>query len=318
MIKYIFSFVAIISISCHAYYTVHFETSLGNNDPYFGKYYKTCLAELSNPESIWTLVGTAPKPIDDLMTLCRTLYQKNPLPTVTSSGNPARIPRKIHQIWLGSPVPERYKSWQKTWQTLQGWEYKLWTDKEVEAFEFEAKKFYYASDNYGQRADIVRMAILEKEGGVYVDIDFECLNPEFFTLLNSSYDFYTSLHPLDAETLALENALIGSIPGHPVLKGYLKALKRTWKKSYAYEPHIEVVIKTGPGLFTRAFMKYGGKKHKDIVLPPTFFYPLGLKQWDSLKRFSYDSIKTQVLKPESAAIHWWHGTWKTPTAFINR
>ena len=28
---------------------------------------------------------------------------------------PGRIPKIIHQIWLGSPLPERYKQWQRTW-----------------------------------------------------------------------------------------------------------------------------------------------------------------------------------------------------------
>ena len=41
------------------------------------------------------------------------------------------IPPIIHQIWLGSPFPEQYKMWQKTWQ-LRGWHYKLWTDPDIQ------------------------------------------------------------------------------------------------------------------------------------------------------------------------------------------
>ena len=42
-----------------------------------------------------------------------------------------KIPRIIHQIWLGSPVPEKYKQWMDIWKNFQGWEYRLWTEKEV-------------------------------------------------------------------------------------------------------------------------------------------------------------------------------------------
>jgi mannosyltransferase OCH1-like enzyme len=296
---------------------VDFDTSLGKNDPYFKKYYRTCLSELDNKESFWTIVGTAPFPIRRLMTLCKQLYQKHPLPEKSTCEQTSRIPKVIHQIWLGSPLPDKYKEWQKTWQSLPGWSYKLWTDADAEKLTFQGKDLYYQSKNYGQRADILRMAILEKEGGVYVDIDFECLDASFFSMLNSTYDFYTGLHPLDAETLALENALIGCIPGHPVIKAYLNELPHAWQQPCVFlDAKAEVVIKTGPGLFTRVFMEHGGKEHKDIVLPPTYLYPLGLQQWDFLKRFGYESIKRKVVQPETVAIHWWHGTWKGPSAKV--
>ncbi len=315
MIKYIF--LVLIGICTYSIATnkVDFDASLGKNDSYFGTYYTQCMSAFNKVGSQWAYLGTCPEPIGPLVTLCRSLYYKNPLPTTLRTPAQPKIPLKIHQIWLGSPFPDKYKAWQKTWQSMPGFEYKLWTDADVEKMDFDVKDIYLKSKNYGQRSDILRMVILEREGGMYIDTDFECISPEFFKLLHCTYDFYTGLHPLDAETFALENALIGSIPHHPIVKAYLKQLKDIWNKT-SINDYDEVVIKTGPGLFTRAFSQEAGKKYKDIALPPTFFYPLGLHQWDFLKRFSYESIKAKVLKPESAAIHWWHGTWKAPQSKV--
>lgn len=317
MIKHLSLLFTLVNIFAYstAINKIDFDVSLGKNDPYFGRYYARCMSILNNAESPWTYLGTTPEPISPLVTLCRTLYFRNPLPTTLRTTTQPKIPLKVHQIWLGSPFPEKYKAWQKTWQSMPDFTYKLWTDADVEKMDFDVKDIYLKSKNYGQRSDILRMVILEREGGMYIDTDFECIEPEFFKLLHCTYDFYTGLHPLDAETFALENALIGSIAHHPIVKAYLKQLKDKWQKP-SLNAYDEVVVKTGPGLFTRAFSQEAGKKYKDIALPPTFFYPLGLQQWDFLKRFSYETIKKKVLKPESAAIHWWHGTWKAPQSKV--
>ncbi len=46
-----------------------------------------------------------------------------------------RIPKIIHQIWIGSPLPQKYYRWQKSWQKYHpDWEYKLWTERDIEKF----------------------------------------------------------------------------------------------------------------------------------------------------------------------------------------
>ncbi|GAI63343.1 unnamed protein product, partial [marine sediment metagenome] len=88
-----------------------------------------------------------------------------------------RIPKIIHQIWLGSPFPEKYAYFQSTWQLHHpDWEYKLWTEKEIEEFGLTNKAAYDESTNYGQKSDIARYEILYRIGGLYVDTDFECFN----------------------------------------------------------------------------------------------------------------------------------------------
>jgi len=70
------------------------------------------------------------------------------------------IPKIIHQIWLGSPLPEKYKQLQKSWLKYHpDWHYYLWTEKEIAAFGLTNQALYDATSNYGEKSDIARYEI---------------------------------------------------------------------------------------------------------------------------------------------------------------
>src|ERR1700743_2784709 len=90
------------------------------------------------------------------------------------------IPHVIHQTWKCDPLPPHFELLADTWKEHHpGWEYKLWTDEMNREF----VRLYYPDflstyDRYPrniQRVDAFRYLLLQKEGGVYVDVDFECL-----------------------------------------------------------------------------------------------------------------------------------------------
>ena len=62
-----------------------------------------------------------------------------------------------------------------------------------------------------ERADILRLELLHRHGGVYLDADFECLKP-IDPLLDGVSCF---LGLLDSGRVS--NAVIGAVPGHPLL-----------------------------------------------------------------------------------------------------
>jgi mannosyltransferase OCH1-like enzyme len=272
-----------------------FNTCCGKDDRYFANFYKRYDHTLNN-----THLGK----------LLHGLYKKNPVPTTINTNVPDRIPRIVHQIWIGSPLPEKFKKWTKTWQSMPGWTYKLWTDTEIAELTLTNREIYDASRNYGQKSDILRIELLNQFGGLYADIDFECLNANFFNLLNKHYDFYTGIEPLDTGGVKVNNALIGSIPDHPILKAYIRALKSRCKQPICSFKE-NIVYMTGPGYFTEIFATYAGKKYKDIALPPTFFYPLGADQPRYFNFPGHTKLKELVAKQESAAIHWWAGSWRS-------
>ena len=190
----------------------------------------------------------------------------------------------------------------------------MWTDADVEEFNLYNKEAFYKEKNLGARADIWRVEILERFGGVYIDTDFECLNPHFFNFLSESYDFFTGLTPLDAffynENLVVANGIIGAAPNHPILKAYKEKLYEGLSKK------AHTVIK-GPGFFSRMILQYADKGgFRDIIFPASFFYPVGFMQMHlppfvTIEKFErkLHSLKKHFCTTETSAIHWWEGSW---------
>lgn len=218
-------------------------------------------------------------------------------------------PKVVHQIWLGSPFPQKYKRWQKSWRSMAGWEYKLWTEKEIDELQLINQDLYDQAINYGQKSDIARIEILERFGGLYVDTDFECIKPELFSRFNHMYDFYCGIEPLDLQRswLSISNALIASRPHHPLLKAFIAKVGKRITRTSSVD---KIIFETGPAFFTELFSKFSNRGFIDIALPPTFFYPLGAHQAEQLN-YSLPFLKQKVIKPETAAIHWWAGSWKS-------
>ena len=66
--------------------------------------------------------------------------------------------------------PEKHKAFRETWmQNHPGWEFRLWTDADIEAFGLTNKRLYDETPNYGAKSDIARYEILYRIGGLYVD-----------------------------------------------------------------------------------------------------------------------------------------------------
>lgn len=225
----------------------------------------------------------------------KQLYKKY-APNVYKSDKILIIPKIIHQIWIGSPVPPVYASYMKSWQEKHpDWEYIVWTDENIHTlFPLYNQEFFDAAENYGMKSDIVRWEILYRFGGLYVDVDYECLNP--MDELHYGYDLYTGIQPLDAVFLQLGAALVGCKPGHPVLKHCIETIKDDWHLKGAPK-------KTGPVHFTRSFYLCAGKNTVDIALPPYYVYPLGSTEQPTQQAYE------QWIRQGSYAIHWWSKSW---------
>jgi len=99
-----------------------------------------------------------------------------------------KIPKIIHQIWIGGPVPQEFKDFMQSWRDAHpDWEYRLWTDEDVKTFGLYNQTFYDRSDNYGVKSDILKWEIIYRYGGLYVDTDYECLQSfDMYHYLNGS------------------------------------------------------------------------------------------------------------------------------------
>ena len=103
------------------------------------------------------------------------------------------IPKQFHFIWIGTKMPEEYVIFYENWKTLHPtFKFTLWSETEIlqekELVE-ELKKIqsvYEKPDGsvlpieritFAVFTDIIRYYLLFKYGGIYVDMDADCIKP---------------------------------------------------------------------------------------------------------------------------------------------
>lgn len=100
------------------------------------------------------------------------------------------VPKILHFIWIGSIIPNKYIDNLNTYVNNNP-EYiiNLWVDRNYEcsidgvqiinisSIDIINKHELNMVDNYGAKADILRLEILYKYGGIYSDIDSKSLKP---------------------------------------------------------------------------------------------------------------------------------------------
>lgn len=89
------------------------------------------------------------------------------------------IPRIIHQSWKTADLPSGTS---ESWQHLGAdWEWRLWTDADlltlVQMHYPHLEPLYSSYPKNVQRADLGRYLVLDHCGGIYADLDTECLIP---------------------------------------------------------------------------------------------------------------------------------------------
>lgn len=228
------------------------------------------------------------------------------------------IPRLIHQTWKTRDVPLEFQALQRSWiDRNPGFEYRFWTDEDIGRFIAEEHPallpvFHGYADPIA-RIDLARYLILRRFGGVYADLDFECLRPIDGLLEGRS--FVVGLEPEEHGRLAkaVERGLprilcpsfLASVPGHPFWDHLLDRLVEARSSA-------DVLDATGPFLLTRAHAAYEGARHGDgaaavTVLPPELLYPVTKEDCWSGRLF--DPVFWERATRRAYGIHYWEGTW---------
>lgn len=175
-----------------------------------------------------------------------------------------KIPRIVHQIWIGdqSKIPQRLID---TWK-MPGWEHRLWSEKEIDAFELKNRKLYdyfMGKKCYYGASDVVRVEILERLGGVYIDADTERLAP--IDEIMEDCTFWSVWSNTEGR---VANGVMAAIPEHPIIVNY--------REQMGLANVVEPVWSTiGGTLFSEMIFKHQDKKTK--LMPPRTFYPFDSK-----------------------------------------
>lgn len=129
------------------------------------------------------------------------------------------IPRVFHQIWVGAePVLDGFDRWRESWARHHPeWELRLWRDDNLPS-DLRNSQAYERDRHPVERADILRLELLFRYGGVYLDADLECLKP-IDPLIDGLEFFGMYIKPG-----RVTNTVIGSVAGHPILDRALSEL----------------------------------------------------------------------------------------------
>uniref|UniRef100_A0A1I8FX63 Glycosyltransferase family 32 protein n=1 Tax=Macrostomum lignano TaxID=282301 RepID=A0A1I8FX63_9PLAT len=225
---------------------------------------------------------------------------KKAVPAFNSS---ARIPRILHQAFASEMVYENYLPYINSCSCMSlnpDWTYYLWRDSDAEALissaypEFLAK--YKKYSDVLERADSIRYIVLHHFGGIYLDMDVQCVRP-FFPALENFNSF------LDQERIeqtnifwgwpfSVMNSAMGSAPGHPFFREVINEMLHKSQIGNAFAT-------TGPAILTQVYKQYTAVKPAVPVtlLEPNVMSPLmdGNKNWRSM----CGSLAAAKSKPDS-------------------
>ena len=209
-----------------------------------------------------------------------------------TSGGEAAIPRIFHQIWINDrdpEMPDEYRRYRDRWLALHpDWQYRLWNRDNLDFVQRRADLMSQCA-HYAQMADVLRLEVLYRHGGVYLDTDFEPLRPIDTILDGAAGHLFCS-----EDGAHISTGLIGARPGSPLIARLLDALPQRLGVA-------PVNVETGPTFVTRQLMTQGFDA--DVQLAPSrWFYPYG---WDEPHR-AHEEF------PEAYAVHRWAHSWGTP------
>jgi hypothetical protein len=179
------------------------------------------------------------------------------------------IPLILHQIWYQgeSQLPDKYRRYRASWQRHHpAWRCILWDAASLRAHVATyCPDFLPIYDGFGrdiQRMDSARYCLLDTVGGLYADMDIECLRP--VDELLSGRELILS------ETDGYNNALMGSTPGHALWKTVFNNFHDGMTASLQDVPArmrmsdaMQIAITAGPRFFTMCV------KDSDVLTKPT-------------------------------------------------
>lgn len=189
------------------------------------------------------------------------------------------IPHISHQIWIGNEqMPKQFQEWRNRFIKLHPkWEYILWNNENI--VELEAEELLEECESYAEKSDVLRLLVVAKYGGVYFDIDFECLKP--ITPLLNVPAFGCRIR----KNYLIGNCLFGATKNHDWLLKQIDLLP------------IEVLtpIEWGSRIMSEDLSGV-------TLYPEEFFFPF---LWDIPKEF-------RIPKKDTYMIHHWNKSWLTP------
>lgn len=200
------------------------------------------------------------------------------------------IPKKIHYIWLGGNKKDRVSL-----MCTNEWRYKLedyeiteWNEANLPLDDIaENNRFFQYCRKYKLWAfmsDYLRLWILNREGGIYLDTDVQVLKP-FDDLLQNHIFLGRELNDY------IGTGIIGAEQGNPFVKALLEFYEdKIWEVDYYNNPIIfSNVLKEQPPLANHC-----------TILDREYLSP-----YDPFKEYGCTLVQTA----NTYTIHWFNANW---------
>jgi len=227
------------------------------------------------------------------------------------------IPKIIHQVWSEKtgPLPDFLKEWSQTWKTFNpDWKYEYWNNERMDAFikDYfpEYTDIYYQFKYDIQRWDAIRYLILWKMGGMYVDFDYECLEPiEDLLCKECCFSMESHTNPEFKDIPHFNNALMACSQNNPFM---LKIIEEVFSGKKCKYPESDkfyhVLASTGPLVLANTYDKY---EHKEDVylIPAELVSPFNIEEIRLIMSgYTNEFFENKLQKAK--AIHYFLGNWK--------
>jgi len=240
------------------------------------------------------------------------------------TNNSINIPKIIHMTCkdkhnLSAFYQQNLDSWKK-YHSQSQWKINIYDDKDLETFfTTNYPSLLPLINSYSKiiyKVDIFKILVLNKYGGVYVDMDVECLK-SIDPLLNNSnetaifgYGPYEHNNGNYKNMKLIECAIMISMPNHKLWNKYVipGLISKNECKGNAVEC-------TGPVFITHNIEKYNRENNvNDIkLMEPIYFYPINNQFPNRISKEKINEtkqmLKTRNFPKESYCVHYFDGAW---------
>lgn len=200
------------------------------------------------------------------------------------------ICKKIHYIWLGKNKKDRASQiCINSWKTnLADYEIIEWNEDNLPLDEIAANNLFFAYCKkyklWAFMSDYLRLWILYREGGIYMDTDVQVIKSFNDLLCNPMFIGYEMNDYIGT-------GIIGSEKGNLFIKELLDFYsERIWKVNYYNNPII----------FSNVLKEKPEMRQYCVILDRNLLSP-----YDPFKDYKMDRVETE----ETYTIHWFNANW---------
>ena len=208
-----------------------------------------------------------------------------------------QIPRLIHYCWFGNgDIPEQQKKYLESWKNFcPDYEIIKWSEDNYDITNNQYVYEAYQNGKWAFVSDFVRIDVVNRYGGVYLDTDVELVKPlDELLHFNGFMGFETGTH-------VASGLGFGSVKGHAILEATIDCYSRL----RFLRENGQLDLTPCPMRQTKVLEKYGLRKNNELqelekgfmILPTPF---LGGMNWGTRRIEITDS---------TYAIHHYAGSW---------